>query len=52
MKDLSPKKIFQEVAEAVPRRYHNNIVIVGSLAAAYHFLHHDEGQAVRTKDID
>ncbi|MBW1810443.1 MAG: hypothetical protein JRJ87_19760 [Deltaproteobacteria bacterium] len=38
------------MAEAVPPQYHRNIIIVGSLAVAYHFFH--EGREVRTKDID
>ena len=34
-KEVSPRKVFAEVAAAVPPDVHPNIIIIGSLAAAY-----------------
>ncbi|MDP8239178.1 MAG: hypothetical protein P9X24_08815 [Candidatus Hatepunaea meridiana] len=50
--DVSPRKIFQEVADAIPSESHGNIIIVGSLAAGYHLLNEDSEMQVRTKDVD
>lgn len=33
MKELTPKVVLKEVAEAVTEEYHGNLVVVGSLAA-------------------
>lgn len=52
MKEISPKKVLREVAQAVPSEYRGNLVLVGSLAVAYHFFGQDEGHLVRTKDVD
>lgn len=41
-----------EVAAAVPTNVHPNIIIVGSLAAAYWLFHGDDSFGIRTKDID
>jgi hypothetical protein len=42
----------QQVAEAVPRELQREIIIVGSLAAAYHFFGQDPGGEITTKDVD
>ena len=52
MSDLSPNSVFAAVSEALPAEYRGNMVIVGSLAAGYHFFRDDEGRVVRTKDVD
>jgi hypothetical protein len=52
MKNLSPSKVLQQVTEVVPSEYLQNLIVVGSLAAAYHFFRKDEGREVRTKDVD
>jgi hypothetical protein len=52
MSDVSPSLILAQVAEAVPAEYLPNIIIIGSLAAGYHFFGHDKALYVRTKDID
>lgn len=52
MSQVSPSQIFQEVDAAVPESYRENIVIIGSLAAGYHFFGDDPSKVVRTKDID
>lgn len=52
MSQISPSQIFLEVSEAVPEKCRENIVIIGSLAAGYHFFGDDRSKVVRTKDID
>jgi hypothetical protein len=52
MSKLTPSKVLAEVAAAVPASCRENIVIIGSLAAGYHFFGSDSSKAVRTKDID
>lgn len=51
-KEVSPRKVLQQVANAIPSEVHPNIVIIGSLAAGYWLFHDDESFGVRTKDID
>ncbi len=51
-RDLSPHDVFAQVAAAVPPELHANIVIIGSLAAAYAFTDARGGTAMRTKDVD
>jgi hypothetical protein len=50
-KEVSPRKVLAEVAAAVPLDVHSNIIVIGSLAAAYS-LFQDDSFGVRTKDID
>ena len=52
IKEVSPRKVLAQVAAAVPRDVHPNIVIIGSLAAAYWLFRGEESFGVRTKDID
>lgn len=52
MSQVTPSKVLAEVSAAVPAACRKNIVIIGSLAAGYHFFSDDESKAVRTKDID
>jgi len=51
-KRVSPRKVLAEVAAALPAEVHANIVIIGSLAAAYWFSRGDDSFSVYTKDID
>ncbi len=51
-KDVSPRKVLAEVAAAVPADARPNLIIIGSLAAAYWLFQGDESSGVRTKDID
>jgi hypothetical protein len=44
--------ILAKVAESVPHECLPNIIIIGSLAAGYHFFGKDKDLFVRTKDID
>jgi hypothetical protein len=52
MSQISPSKVLAEVAAAVPEACLENIVVIGSLAAGYHFFKDDPTKAVRTKDVD
>jgi hypothetical protein len=49
---VSPKKIIEQVAQAIPPNCKRNIIIVGSLAVGYELLPDDYQHQVRTKDID
>jgi len=40
------------VAQALPADVRANVIIIGSLAAGYHFFAGDGARAVRTKDVD
>lgn len=52
MKNISPHNVFEQLSNAIPREFHENIIIIGSLAAGYHFFGDDKNLQVRTKDID
>lgn len=52
MSNVSPSMILAKVAESVPHECLPNIIIIGSLAAGYHFFGKDRDLFVRTKDID
>jgi len=49
---LSPAEVLTQVAAALPDEVRPNVVIIGSLAAAYHFFAADSDRAIRTKDVD
>lgn len=51
-REVSPRKVLAEIAAAVPREVHPNIVIIGSLAAGYWLFPGDGSFGVRTKDVD
>ena len=52
MSNVSPSRILAQVAESVPHDCLPNIIVIGSLAAGYHFFAADKNLYVRTKDID
>ena len=52
MSQVTPSAVLAEVSAAVPAACRENIVIIGSLAAGYHFFGDDASRAVRTKDVD
>lgn len=52
MTALDPKKLFKRLAADIPAKLHRHTVIVGSLAAAYHFRGRLQRRAVNTKDAD
>jgi len=49
---IAPHETLLELAAALPKEMRDDVVIVGSLAAAVRFFPPDSDQAVRTKDID
>jgi len=51
-KEVSPRKVLAEVAAAIPVDVHPNIIILGSLAAAFWLFQSDQSFGVRTKDIN
>lgn len=52
MNPLSPYNVMKRVAGAVPQERYRNMIIVGSLAAGFHFFKKDRNRIVMTKDID
>lgn len=52
MSNVSPSLILAKVSQSVPHECLPNIIIIGSLAAGYHFFGEDKNLYVRTKDID
>lgn len=52
MNNISPSRILAQVSEAIPHECRGNLIIIGSLAAGYHFFASDQQLYVRTKDID
>jgi len=52
MSQVTPSKVLSEVSAAIPAACRANIIIIGSLAAGYHFFSQDESKAIRTKDVD
>lgn len=49
---LSPSDVLTQVAGALPPDARGNVIIIGSLAAGYHFFAGDGARAIRTKDVD
>lgn len=49
---VSPRKVINKVASAIPEDCKQYVVVIGSLAAGYRFFGDDEKLLVQTKDID
>lgn len=49
---LTPAEVLEQLALALPEALRDDIIIVGSLAAGYHFFADDGTKAIRTKDVD
>ena len=52
MQLVSPNTVLTQIAEAIPADCRENIIIIGSLAAGYHFFGNRPHLMVRTKDAD
>jgi hypothetical protein len=52
MTNISPARVLSEIAYAMPPGCRRNMVIIGSLAAGFHFFGKDQSMFVRTKDAD
>jgi hypothetical protein len=51
-KEVSPRISLADVAAAVPSEVRPNIIIIGSLAAAYWLFRGNESFGVRTEDVE
>lgn len=49
---LAPTKVLAQISAALPESIRPNVIIIGSLAAGYHFFSGDGPAAIRTKDVD
>ena len=49
---MNPASVFREISSAVPPGCRRHIVVVGSLAAGYHFFGEDRSSLVHTRDVD
>ena len=52
VKLISPSTSLERIAAAIPADFRENIIIIGSLAAGYHFFGDNPKLQVRTKDVD
>ena len=52
MELMSPDDVLAQIASALPPTCRDNVIIVGSLAAGFHFFSGDPERAIRTKDVD
>ncbi len=48
MNTISPTEVIRQVSNATPSDCHDQILIIGSLAAGYHFFKDDASKQVRT----
>lgn len=52
VKLISPSAVLERIASAIPSDFWENIIVIGSLAAGYHFFGDNSKLQVRTKDVD
>jgi hypothetical protein len=49
---ISPRAVLEQVAGALPAKVRTHLIVVGSLAAGFHFFGGRRAMGVRTKDAD
>ena len=49
---ISPRDVVARIAEAIPAAARDRVILIGSLAAGFHFFGDDADPIVRTKDVD
>lgn len=49
---VDPREVLRQVAGALPGDLRKKVIVVGSLAAGYHYFADSEREQVRTKDVD
>ncbi len=49
---LKPSEVLAQLAHALPEQVRGNVIIIGSIAAAYNFFSGDGAASLRTKDVD
>ena len=52
MKLVAPGAVLAQIAASIPADCRENLIIIGSLAAGYHFFGNNNALMVRTKDAD
>jgi hypothetical protein len=52
MNPVSPNDVMAKIAEALPADCKENVIIIGSLAAGYHYFSNEGERSIRTKDVD
>lgn len=52
MTPLTPDAVMAQIATALPQECRQDVIIIGSLAAGYHFFSGDGQRSIRTKDVD
>lgn len=52
MTPLTPDAVMAQIAAALPPDCRQNVIIIGSLAAGYHYFAEDGRRSIRTKDVD
>lgn len=50
--NISPSRVLDQVAAALPAGVRDHLIVCGSLAAAYWFFAHDGNRSIRIKDVD
>ena len=52
MTPLTPDAVMAQIAAALPDDSGRDVIVIGSLAAGYHFFSGDAQRSIRTKDVD
>jgi len=52
MTPLTPDAVMDRIAAALPVDCRRDVIVIGSLAAGYHFFADDGQRSIRTKDVD